>query len=625
MKPNFIIITITSCLMMQAMFAQTRHDFFIETTYRDSLDATYYIPTTPKPINGYPAILFVHGFGLSKDWDTSNAWFYSKSGYFTMCYTVRGHGKSTGGSTIMSVKERADLAEVISLLKSLPDVDSTKIGLSGGSQGGLHGLWAIADDLPIRAVSSDAIVPHWASDMLMNGCFRRTILLLLQSNIGVRIDSIRDTLWKFIREDNYDAFAEHFIPERDLDTTKLNSKIVPSLRLLKWQDHYFSAEGGIQSFIEYGGLKKMYVGTYGHFSDISETEKFYQSSIVTRWFAYFLKGEENGILDEPTYTYAYSHLPMDSLGYFSWTREQTPFWPPNNITHQKFYLDRDSALLFTFPMHSDTFTLINRYLNPSYNFDTAYIEGFKGARFDVIVPKQTISFTSPMLWEDVWWIGTPKMKLFVQSDFEKFPLHAQVYEVDSTGQKYFINRINFTARHWQQGKSDWIEVEGLTHAHKFSRGSRIRVEITNIDKTNRKSLGEFPFVVPILEQTSVSIIVDESHPAYIEFPMIGDPTSVKIFTEGNTKSFELFQNYPNPFNPSTIINYQIDGRAGIGNFVTLKVYNVIGQEVATLVKEYQEAGYKSVTFDASSLPSGVYYYRLQAGTFTDVKKMILLK
>ncbi len=603
------------------MFAQTRYDLFIETTYSDSLDATYYIPTTPKPINGYPAILFVHGFGLSKDWDTSNSWFYSKNGYITMCYSVRGHGKSTGGSTIMSHKERVDLSEVLSFLKSLPDVDSNKIGLAGGSQGGLHGLWAISDDLHVSAVSTDVIIPNWASDMLMNGCFRRTILLLLQSNIGVRFDPIRDTLWKFIREDNYDAFAEHFIPGRDLDTSQLNSKMVPSLRLLKWQDHYFSIENGISSFTNYNGIKKLYVGTYGHFSDISETERYYQSFTVTSWFNYFLRGEQNGILEEPIYSYAYSHLPMDSLGYFSWTREQTSLWPPNNITRQKFYLAQDSTLLFNYPIHVDTFTLTNNYLNPSYNFDTAYVEGFKGPRFDVLIPKQTISFTSPIIWEDLSWIGTPKMRLYVQSNFEKFPLHAQIYEVDSNGQKYFINRINFTARHWQAGTSDWIEVEGMSHAHKFSKGNRIRIELTNIDKTNRKLLGEFPFVIPMLEQTSVSIIIDESHPAYIEFPMIGNPTSVKTFAEGNIKNIVLYQNYPNPFNPQTRIDYSLPE----ATHVKLVIYDLIGREVIKVVNEYQEAGYKSVTFDASRLPSGVYYYRLQAGTFTDVKKMILVR
>jgi len=86
-------------------------------------------------------------------------------------------------------------------------------------------------------------------------------------------------------------------------------------------------------------------------------------------------------------------------------------------------------------------------------------------------------------------------------------------------------------------------------------------------------------------------------------------------------TYALSQNYPNPFNPSTEINYAIP-KSG---FVSLKIYNILGQEVTTLVSGNQKAGNYRVSFDASKLASGVYLYRLQAGDFTSVKKMILMK
>ncbi|MDI6766340.1 MAG: T9SS type A sorting domain-containing protein [Bacteroidota bacterium] len=85
--------------------------------------------------------------------------------------------------------------------------------------------------------------------------------------------------------------------------------------------------------------------------------------------------------------------------------------------------------------------------------------------------------------------------------------------------------------------------------------------------------------------------------------------------------FKLEQNYPNPFNPTTEIKYQMP-EAG---WVSLRVYSTLGQEVATLVDEMQDAGYKLVEFKASDLPSGLYFYRLSAGTYTSVKKMIVLR
>jgi hypothetical protein len=90
---------------------------------------------------------------------------------------------------------------------------------------------------------------------------------------------------------------------------------------------------------------------------------------------------------------------------------------------------------------------------------------------------------------------------------------------------------------------------------------------------------------------------------------------------GIPSTFALHQNYPNPFNPSTTISYDLPVRAR----VKLVIYNLLGQEVATLVNGEQEPGRYNVKFDASGLPSGIYFYRLEADKFVDVKKMILVK
>jgi hypothetical protein len=86
-------------------------------------------------------------------------------------------------------------------------------------------------------------------------------------------------------------------------------------------------------------------------------------------------------------------------------------------------------------------------------------------------------------------------------------------------------------------------------------------------------------------------------------------------------SYALAQNYPNPFNPSTVIEYSVP----VGGEVSLKIYNLLGQEVRLLVNTIQPAGRYTVRFDAGSLSTGVYFYRMQAGSFTQIRKMVLVK
>jgi hypothetical protein len=98
-------------------------------------------------------------------------------------------------------------------------------------------------------------------------------------------------------------------------------------------------------------------------------------------------------------------------------------------------------------------------------------------------------------------------------------------------------------------------------------------------------------------------------------------TGVEQMGEAVPTGYALSQNYPNPFNPSTTIDFSLPA----SGFVSLKVFDLLGREVATLVNEEKAAGSYRATFEASSLPSGTYFYTLKSGSFSEVKKMTLLK
>ena len=81
------------------------------------------------------------------------------------------------------------------------------------------------------------------------------------------------------------------------------------------------------------------------------------------------------------------------------------------------------------------------------------------------------------------------------------------------------------------------------------------------------------------------------------------------------------KNYPNPFNPESNIQYELPN----DNFVSIKVFDILGKEIFELVNEFKSAGRYKVTFNGSNLPSGIYYYKMESGKFSRVKKVILIK
>lgn len=99
-----------------------------------------------------------------------------------------------------------------------------------------------------------------------------------------------------------------------------------------------------------------------------------------------------------------------------------------------------------------------------------------------------------------------------------------------------------------------------------------------------------------------------------------DPVTT-LNEENHFTSYFLDQNYPNPFNPTTNIEFRI---ADFG-FVSLKVYDILGNEIVTLVNEEKPAGEYEVEFSAAELPSGIYFYQLKAGDYVQTKKMVLLR
>ena len=158
---------------------------------------------------------------------------------------------------------------------------------------------------------------------------------------------------------------------------------------------------------------------------------------------------------------------------------------------------------------------------------------------------------------------------------------------------------------------EWMETDGL-------HNQQVLDDTLAVWNAENLPVGNYPLALSVYHTLGDSISVMSS--ARLE-------VNTAVDNEKNiVKQFKLEQNYPNPFNPSTVIRYEIpDQVRSESNLVTLKVYDLLGKEVAALVNEEKPAGYYKVKFDGSDLASGMYIYRLTAGKFSSVRKMLLLK
>jgi hypothetical protein len=148
----------------------------------------------------------------------------------------------------------------------------------------------------------------------------------------------------------------------------------------------------------------------------------------------------------------------------------------------------------------------------------------------------------------------------------------------------------------------------------------LKICITNLDNLGNATRREYDYYAKGIGM--VKATVEIHNPGTIELIAYKNVTSVQDKTPVFTiHEFALEQNYPNPFNPSTVISYQV---ASFGK-VSLKLFDLLGSEVATLVNEVKSAGTYTVTFNAANMPSGVYFYRLKAGSFSKTKKLVLLR
>lgn len=591
------------------------------------LDCTRFYPDGTPPAGGWPALIYCHGYGGSKFEDLASAEEMAGYGYFTLVYSMRGQGVSGGQSNLISTLEMNDFIQLVNFTKGQTIVNPNRVGAIGGSQGGTIPFMAACNGTNLRCIVSDVSNPRFASDWMYNNSIKMTLLWTLSYDTTiVRYNSLLKAFRTWILADTPDKFdsLSVYIPQNRDFMGIVGNNNTPIIISTAWQDKFFDTKPVVDAIPFIQPEKRMYFGTFdAHGADYYEDEDEYHSNISADWLDYWLDDYQNGTLDSAEYVYASSTYPRDEDAW-TWERFYSNTWPPAGVEDVKFYLRPDGSLRNApSTLNPDIVEFNNNITDSSLTMLEAVNREFTGPEFDAKFQKNNIVFETPPLTQTSRMVGTPFVNVHYRSTATKTQFNFQIYEIKPGEDPYIVGRANYTERNITPNQIRQLSFHGSSCSHIFQAGSKIRIVLTNLDNIEDDPfLRTNPYVLPSLDQATNTIYMNPANPTYVQLPLIGFQTiSVNPISSNVPDKYSLSQNYPNPFNPSTKIRFELPSSSS----VKLVIYDALGRQIETLVNDKMNAGVYEANWNAKNLASGIYFYKLEAGSFVSTKKMLLVK
>jgi predicted acyl esterase len=590
-------------------------DIWIETQIYMSdgiaLDARIVEPLGFPPSGGFPGVILIHGYGGNKDFMQTVQVAIAAYGYASLAYSVRGQGNSGGVSTISGDREREDLLAVIQFFRSTSNINPNKLGVAGGSQGGIHSWMAAVHRMPgVKAVAPLIATPDFAEVLVPNGCVK-TGLPREMTVSSVRYSDDRDRVKGFIIADQRDSILA-FIKAHDLAHLVGNVQI-PVLQALGWGDFLFPVNGGIRAAANLAERRIpvwSFYGTNGHGQPIDPTGAILALDKTVQWFDHWLKGFSLDRDSVPMVFYCDDRQTVSEMS--------TEQWPPPSASTKRFYFT-GNGLSEAPPTNDVPFkSPFMLGYNPAYAPAIGWNDMYGGSAFLQAFPSSPVRFVTAPFGETVQIAGIPTGRIFVGSDGTKFQVHVRLYDVSSDisgGSWTLISRSINGIRENTPGAVHELAIEATAISHFIPPGNRLGVEITSLDMLDDTQANTIPYFAA----TNSFLLASSVQRSYIQ---LGDTPATGLEREERVPAgFRLDQNFPNPFNPTTVIRYQLP----VASDVRLVVHDLLGREVAVLVEEPNAPGSYRVRFDANGLASGVYLCRLTAGRYGETRKMLLVR
>jgi predicted acyl esterase len=488
------------------------------------IDCSKFVPQS-NIAGDFPAVIFLHGFGGTKNDVIPFAENLAKKGYYTFTYSMRGQGNSTGYSYLISRTEMNDLFEIINYVKSEQAVNNDKIALMGSSQGGILSFMAASNGADVKCVVADLASPEFASSWLENGCVKMTLFWSLNydSTIVRYSDDVKNYRRWILSEkkDKWDSLAAYLPEYRDF-LLKVKNLKAPILVSNAWQDKFFNTGGIIKASYRVTSPFKMYFGPIeGHGSDTVYSETALHSQNIENWLDYWLYGINNGALSGDKFTYASSSHPI-VFNHWTYTRFTSNSWPPEGVVNLRLYFSPGNKLAAEpNSFKPDTVSFLNDVRDKSLTMEEAFKSSFTGYDFNSKFVKNYIYFETEPLKSDIQFAGTPSLNLVYSSTADICQFNFQIWEVKPNSEMNFVTRINYTDRYYYRNivKQKWLN--GISYSHIFKKGYKIRIYITNIDNGPADTfLGTNPHVLPVLVRARNYIYMSRENPSYIELPVI---------------------------------------------------------------------------------------------------------
>ncbi|HHO52977.1 MAG TPA: hypothetical protein ENK18_19395 [Deltaproteobacteria bacterium] len=428
------------------------------------LDASVCLPDGAVPPGGWPAVILVHGHGEdgSKASTLPRGRRLAGEGYVTLCYSVRGQGGSEGQSFHLGAQEIFDLQVVVdTALRELP-IHPERLAVCGSSQGGWHSWMAAAHCPQVATVVPENIFVDYADFAVPDGALstwfftrtmrRRVVSAGLQ---GLARRWAIDGAWDRLR-----AWLAPMSPIRFTDRIQ-----APVLCVHGWHDVGMPANDLIKMFGALDVPRRLVLGGGGHDGQDEDSVAAARVDLIDRWLSHWLRGDDTGILDEPSITYVrrpgWTHHGTDRIG---GGQEHT------------LYLSVDDTLSEAAP----TAPAANKNIDhtprdPAYTLSVALHHDLVGSR--EAWPRQEACFDGPILTHDLDLLGAPRFQLYTLPSRPFGQIHAELHDVAPDGSSTLITRGHQGFCTATPGAHRRCEITARAIAHRVAAGHRLRVVV----------------------------------------------------------------------------------------------------------------------------------------------------